>query len=52
VLKAWSISGVGISGLFDLLWAPVYIIWKLSLRFKDKGETPEEWVRTTREVQP
>jgi cellulose synthase/poly-beta-1,6-N-acetylglucosamine synthase-like glycosyltransferase len=50
VLKGWSVSGVGISGLFDLLWAPVYLIWKLTLRFKDKGETPEEWVRTAREV--
>ena len=50
VVKGWSISGVGIAGLFDLLWAPVYVIWKLGLRFRDRGETPEEWVRTSREV--
>jgi cellulose synthase/poly-beta-1,6-N-acetylglucosamine synthase-like glycosyltransferase len=50
VMRGWSISGVGVSGLFDLLWAPVYLIWKLTLRFRDKGATPEEWVRTTREA--
>lgn len=50
VIKGWSVAGVGIRGLFDLLWAPVYMIWKLSLRLKDRGRTPEEWVRTTREV--
>jgi 1,2-diacylglycerol 3-beta-glucosyltransferase len=50
VIKGWSVSGVGISGLFDLLWAPVYILWKLTLRFRDKGKTPQEWVRTSREV--
>jgi hypothetical protein len=52
VIKGWSVSGVGISGLFDLLWAPVYILWKLTLRFRDKGKTPQEWVRTSREVSP
>jgi 1,2-diacylglycerol 3-beta-glucosyltransferase len=50
VLRGWSFSGVGIRGLLDLLWAPVYLIWKLTLRFKDRGRTPDEWVRTTREV--
>ncbi|MEO6236663.1 MAG: glycosyltransferase family 2 protein [Vicinamibacterales bacterium] len=50
VVRAWSISGVGIAGLFDLMWAPVYVVWKLGLRFKDRGETPDEWVRTSREV--
>jgi cellulose synthase/poly-beta-1,6-N-acetylglucosamine synthase-like glycosyltransferase len=50
VIKAWAISGVGIYGLFDLLWAPVYVIWKLTLRFGDKGRKPQEWVRTTREA--
>jgi cellulose synthase/poly-beta-1,6-N-acetylglucosamine synthase-like glycosyltransferase len=50
VVKAWSISGVGPRGLLDLLWAPVYVIWKVTLRFGDRGRTPEEWVRTKREV--
>jgi cellulose synthase/poly-beta-1,6-N-acetylglucosamine synthase-like glycosyltransferase len=50
VLRGWSMSGVGLRGLVDLLWAPVYVIWKLTLRFSDKGRAPEEWVRTKREV--
>jgi hypothetical protein len=50
VLRGWASSGAGISGLFDLLWAPAYIVWKLTLRFKDKGQTPAEWVKTTRGV--
>lgn len=52
VLRGWSLSGVGRQGLLDLLWAPVYVIWKLTLRFSDKGRAPEEWVRTKREVHP
>jgi 1,2-diacylglycerol 3-beta-glucosyltransferase len=50
VLRGWALSGAGVRGLLDLLWAPVYVIWKLTLRFKDGGRQPEEWVRTTREV--
>ena len=50
VLRGWSLAGVGPAGLLDLLWAPVYVIWKLTLRFRDHGKSPEEWVRTTREV--
>jgi hypothetical protein len=53
VVRGWALSGVGPSGLLDLLWAPVYVVWKLTLRFKDKGqiqEDPEKWVRTTREA--
>jgi cellulose synthase/poly-beta-1,6-N-acetylglucosamine synthase-like glycosyltransferase len=50
VLRGWSLSGVGPRGLLDLLWAPVYVLWKLTLRFSDKGRAPKEWVRTKREV--
>lgn len=52
VLAGWYVSGVGPRGLVDLLWAPVYVIWKLSLRFGDRGKTPQEWVRTKREAHP
>lgn len=52
VLAGWYVSGVGLRGLVDLLWAPVYVIWKLSLRFGDRGKTPQEWVRTKREAHP
>lgn len=50
VLTGWAHSGVGLIGLRDLLWAPAYIVWKMTLRFSDKGKRPEEWVRTTREA--
>jgi 1,2-diacylglycerol 3-beta-glucosyltransferase len=49
-LRAWALSGVGPTGLLDLLWAPVYVAWKLTLRFRDQGQRPKEWIRTTREV--
>jgi 1,2-diacylglycerol 3-beta-glucosyltransferase len=50
VLTGWAYSGVGLIGLRDLLWAPAYVVWKMTLRFSDKGKQPEEWVRTTREA--
>jgi 1,2-diacylglycerol 3-beta-glucosyltransferase len=51
VIRGWAMSGVGLHGLLDLLWAPVYVIWKLTLRFRGRGQkSEEEWVRTTREV--
>jgi 1,2-diacylglycerol 3-beta-glucosyltransferase len=50
VLRAWVVSGAGVSGLLDLMWVPAYVVWKMTLRFRDKGRTPEEWVRTTREA--
>jgi 1,2-diacylglycerol 3-beta-glucosyltransferase len=48
--RAVAFSGLGWAGAGDLLWAPVYIMWKLTLRLSDKGRKPEEWVRTTREA--
>jgi 1,2-diacylglycerol 3-beta-glucosyltransferase len=50
VLRGWAFSGVGLIGLRDLLWVPAYVVWKMTLRFSDKGRRPEEWVRTSREV--
>jgi len=50
VMQGWRFSGTGVRGLLDLLWAPVYVIWKVTLRFADRGQTPSEWVRTRREV--
>lgn len=50
VLTGWAYSGVGLIGLRDLLWAPAYVVWKMTLRFSDHGKRPEEWVRTTREA--
>jgi cellulose synthase/poly-beta-1,6-N-acetylglucosamine synthase-like glycosyltransferase len=51
VLRAWALSGVGAIGALDLLCAPFYIIWKLTLRMRPgKRRSKDEWVRTTREV--
>ena len=51
VLRAWALSGVGAAGLLDLLCAPAYIVWKLTLRMRPKKrQSKDEWVRTTREV--
>jgi 1,2-diacylglycerol 3-beta-glucosyltransferase len=50
VLRGWALSGIGPYGLVDLLWAPIYVIWKLTLRFRHKGQGAMEWIRTTREV--
>src|SRR5581483_7882793 len=50
VARGWALSGMGARGLLDLLWAPIYVCWKLALRFVRKGGRPKEWVRTTREV--
>ena len=52
VLKGWRVSGIGPGGIFDLLWAPVYVVWKLTLRLRDGGKMPREWVRTSREARP
>jgi 1,2-diacylglycerol 3-beta-glucosyltransferase len=50
VAQGWRFSRTGLRGLADLMWAPVYVIWKVTLRFADRGQTPNEWVRTRREV--
>lgn len=49
VLRGWALSGVGARGLLDLLWAPVFIAWKVMLLLSGKGRSKKEWVRTTRE---
>jgi cellulose synthase/poly-beta-1,6-N-acetylglucosamine synthase-like glycosyltransferase len=50
VVRAWQLSRTGMQGLVSLLRAPAYVLWKLTLRLGDRGRTPEEWVRTTREA--
>jgi cellulose synthase/poly-beta-1,6-N-acetylglucosamine synthase-like glycosyltransferase len=51
VLRGVWLAGVGWRGLVDLLWAPVYVIWKTFLGLGARAE-PREWVRTTREKRP
>ena len=50
VARAWALSRVGLRGLLDLVWAPVYVCWKLALRFSASENGEDEWIRTTREA--
>jgi len=49
VLRGWSVSGTGARGLFDLGFAPVYVIWKMGLRLRRRPSQTSTWVRTKRE---
>ena len=50
VLRGWTLSRTGAPGLRDLLLAPFYVLWKLSLRLR--AGASGAWVRTEREGQP
>ena len=49
VLRGWSVSGTGLRGLVDLGLAPVYVLWKASLRLRKASRPTSSWVRTKRE---
>jgi 1,2-diacylglycerol 3-beta-glucosyltransferase len=49
VLRGWSVSGTGARGLVDLGLAPVYVLWKASLRLRKPSRSTASWVRTKRE---
>jgi cellulose synthase/poly-beta-1,6-N-acetylglucosamine synthase-like glycosyltransferase len=49
VLRGWTLSGTGLRGLSDLAFAPVYVVWKMTLGRKSARKGDAEWVRTTRE---
>jgi len=49
VLRGWSVSGTGARGLLDLCLAPVYVVWKATLRFRPASRPTSTWVRTERE---
>jgi 1,2-diacylglycerol 3-beta-glucosyltransferase len=49
VLRGVALSGFGLRGLLDLLWAPVYIVWKLVIAVRGSGAPGGQWVRTTRD---
>jgi glycosyltransferase involved in cell wall biosynthesis len=52
VLRGLALSGAGLRGLGALLWAPVYVIWKLWLALRATGGEGRRWVRTAREHPP
>jgi hypothetical protein len=47
-LRGWALSGLGLAALPLLFWGPIFILWKLSLRFRPAPEGKQEWVRTPR----
>jgi 1,2-diacylglycerol 3-beta-glucosyltransferase len=51
VFRGWSVSGTGLRGLIDLGLAPIYVIWKASLRLRKASRPTSSWVRTKREQQ-
>jgi 1,2-diacylglycerol 3-beta-glucosyltransferase len=48
-VRGWQLSGTGLRGLVSLFYAPVYLVWKLTLPFRRSTGPAGEWVRTTRE---
>jgi cellulose synthase/poly-beta-1,6-N-acetylglucosamine synthase-like glycosyltransferase len=46
---AW-LARVGMRVVLDLLWAPVYMVWKVALALRPSPSREGEWVRTTREA--
>jgi cellulose synthase/poly-beta-1,6-N-acetylglucosamine synthase-like glycosyltransferase len=49
VARGWALSSTGARGLIDLIWAPAYILWKLTLPLRVSGGKQSDWFRTTRE---
>jgi len=48
VLRGWQLSGRGIAGLRDLLFAPFFLIWRLGVRLRSRLNTNGIWVATLR----
>lgn len=48
IFRGWMLSGTGAKGLFALVCAPAYAVWKVGLRLRRKAP-PSVWVRTERE---
>ncbi len=51
LVRGWWLSKTGLGGLLDLLFAPAFVMWKFTLRFR-RNQKENEWVRTTREKKP
>jgi cellulose synthase/poly-beta-1,6-N-acetylglucosamine synthase-like glycosyltransferase len=47
VMRGWQLSRVGWRGLIDLLWVPVFIVWKILVALRSRRSL--EWIRTERE---
>jgi GT2 family glycosyltransferase len=49
VIRGVWLAKTGFRGIVDLLWAPVYMVWKLALAIRRPRVQQGEWVRTARE---
>jgi cellulose synthase/poly-beta-1,6-N-acetylglucosamine synthase-like glycosyltransferase len=49
VVRGVWMARVGPRAVLDLLWAPVYMVWKIVLSLRASSSKDGEWVRTTRE---
>ncbi len=49
MLRGWPLSSTGGGGLLDLVWAPAYMLWRLTLLFSPTEYKKDEWLRTLRE---
>jgi cellulose synthase/poly-beta-1,6-N-acetylglucosamine synthase-like glycosyltransferase len=52
VTRGVVLARVGMAGVRDLFWAPVYMAWKIVLTLRQRGQKKDVWVRTTREKTP
>jgi 1,2-diacylglycerol 3-beta-glucosyltransferase len=50
VVRGVWLAGVGPRAVLDLMWAPVYMVWKVALALRASPSREREWVRTTREA--
>src|SRR5678815_185642 len=48
VARGCVLSGAGLRSIVDLLWAPVYVAWKVVRIIVGPKPTSTDWVRTTR----
>lgn len=49
ILRGVALANVGVRGLLDLAWAPVYMVWKIGLALKRPSARDATWTRTARE---
>jgi hypothetical protein len=49
VFRGCLLSDGGVRVLVDLAWAPVYLLWRASLRVRRSPHQAAQWIRTTRE---
>ena len=45
-----ALSNMGLRGVLDLAWAPIYMVWKVALSLSGRRRRTNEWVRTAREA--